>query len=114
VVDSSSAAAPTAAAAAVGSPGASAHVEVLYSSIFSSSSSSSSSSPRSCSCQCKCGRAAQAAAAKPAAPVLIQQLPCRHEFCVGCIGTWLAGHVTCPICRWSFPEDQTQLINMHK
>jgi hypothetical protein len=92
--------AATAAAAGVAS-GVNAHVEVVYSS--------------SRACQCKCGRSMHgAAAAKPAPPVLIQQLPCGHEFCVGCIGTWLAEHVTCPICRWSFPEEQTQLINMHK
>jgi hypothetical protein len=69
----------------------------------------------SCRCSCKCGSMGlQAAAAKPAPPVMILQLPCGHEFCVGCIGTWLAEHVTCPICRWSFPEAHTQLINMHK
>jgi hypothetical protein len=108
--NSVTAGAVAAAAAAAASPGAAAHVEVVYNSRSSSSTASSRSS-----CSCKCGsRAMQAAAVKPAPPVLILQLPCGHEFCVGCIGTWLAEHVTCPICRWSFPESQTQLINMHK
>ncbi|KAF6260613.1 hypothetical protein COO60DRAFT_1505489 [Scenedesmus sp. NREL 46B-D3] len=100
-----SGAAAAAAAAAAASPGAAAHVEVVY----------SSTSRHSCSCRCKCGSGAlQAAASQPALPVLILGLPCGHEFCGGCIRMWLAEHVTCPICRWSFPEAHTQLINLHK
>lgn len=38
-------------------------------------------------------------------------LPCNHEFCGSCIRHWLKNHITCPLCRWRFPEDQTVLVD---
>lgn len=46
--------------------------------------------------------------------VLIQQLPCGHEFCAACICNWLKDHATCPVCRWAFADEDTQLINIGK
>ena len=40
----------------------------------------------------------------------VMALPCEHRFCALCIQRWLADHITCPVCRWEFPEPQTQLI----
>ncbi len=40
----------------------------------------------------------------------VLQLPCEHRFCALCIQRWLADHITCPVCRWEFPEHQTALI----
>lgn len=72
-----------------------------------------------CSCSGRCGKGAAAGLCGSArqdleSMVLIQQLPCGHEYCAGCIGRWLAQHATCPICRWTFPEAQTHLIDVHK
>lgn len=39
-------------------------------------------------------------------------LPCGHVFCKKCIFQWLSDHDTCPTCRWKFPENQTQLVNL--
>jgi hypothetical protein len=33
------------------------------------------------------------------------------RFCSGCIQTWLKEHISCPVCRWTFPEVDTRLIN---
>lgn len=37
--------------------------------------------------------------------------PCCCRFCSGCIQTWLKEHTSCPVCRWTFPECDTRLIN---
>lgn len=43
----------------------------------------------------------------------ILSLPCKHSFCKPCVSQWLEKHDTCPVCRWKFPESQTQLININ-
>lgn len=42
----------------------------------------------------------------------VMQLPCQHEFCADCISKWLKEHHTCPVCRWAFPEQHTQLLHV--
>ena len=42
---------------------------------------------------------------------LLLQLPCMHEYCRECIGQWLRDHPTCPVCRWTFPEEHTRLLH---
>jgi E3 ubiquitin-protein ligase SHPRH len=37
-------------------------------------------------------------------------LPCGHEYCRSCIWGWLKDHVTCPVCRWRFPDSDTHLL----
>eukprot|EP00879_Flechtneria_rotunda_P010327 GHRR01010798.1.p1 GENE.GHRR01010798.1~~GHRR01010798.1.p1 ORF type:complete len:123 (+),score=40.93 GHRR01010798.1:547-915(+) len=66
--------------------------------------------------KCSKGRwaAGEQKAQPPAAGESIMQLPCGHEYCSMCITPWLQEHATCPVCRWTFPDDQTLLINLHK
>eukprot|EP00873_Tetraselmis_striata_P023348 jgi/Tetstr1/443612/TSEL_031611.t1 len=39
------------------------------------------------------------------------RLPCTHDFCEGCARQWLAEHATCPVCRYEFPEADTQIVS---
>jgi len=40
------------------------------------------------------------------------KLPCEHLFCTACIKEWLKNNNTCPVCRYKFPDSQTQLTSM--
>ncbi len=41
----------------------------------------------------------------------VATLPCMHAFCTACLEPWLLSQAaTCPVCRWVFPEGQTQLM----
>ena len=37
-------------------------------------------------------------------------LPCGHSFCGPCAGRWLAGHDTCPTCRFKFAIVDTEAV----
>mmetsp|Transcript_41161 Transcript_41161/g.74036 ORF Transcript_41161/g.74036 Transcript_41161/m.74036 type:complete len:110 (+) Transcript_41161:626-955(+) len=39
------------------------------------------------------------------------RLPCHHDFCEHCAREWLKNHHTCPVCRFEFPERDTQVIH---
>eukprot|EP01024_Parvocaulis_polyphysoides_P037466 TRINITY_DN3338_c0_g2_i1.p2 TRINITY_DN3338_c0_g2~~TRINITY_DN3338_c0_g2_i1.p2 ORF type:complete len:160 (-),score=12.02 TRINITY_DN3338_c0_g2_i1:356-835(-) len=43
----------------------------------------------------------------------ITELPCKHSYCTKCIQQWLKDNDTCPICRWKFPTNQTQLVGLN-
>jgi hypothetical protein len=37
----------------------------------------------------------------------VMELPCGHQFCVGCGRQWLRRNCTCPVCRSEVPEDES-------
>lgn len=40
-------------------------------------------------------------------------LPCKHTFCRRCVVKWLNENDTCPVCRYKFPENETEIIHNH-